>query len=780
MRLVSFALSVLLIFTGLSLSDEAVASKKLTQSISFKSPKGLSPISNPIQLVARSTSGLGVQFSTKSPSTVCTVVEGLLVPTGAGICRVQARQQGNTKYRATKRIFKVRISKLRQSLQVSQSGQFAVGKEDQKIRASATSGLPPVIRSTSDASVCSVVDGVVVARGAGVCTIRISQPGDNSYKKAKPIRLKISIVSKLADEARKPQTISFRTPDSLQISQSPYNLSAQATSGLSIYYYTSTPEVCRISRSQLIVLAGGLCRVSAAQDGSSEYASAIEVTREIVIRKSSQQLSFEGPIAIRISQSPFALRATASSGLPVTFSSTTTGVCYPVGSNLILVASGSCTVTASQPGNSSFDPATPRTSTFPVGKSSQTISFTAPEELKSAQLPYTLSATSSSGLPVSFASSTPEVCTVRDRALAFVATGKCQVAASQAGDSAFAPANSVTVSIQITGESSSPVGTMTVLPTVSGSFIYGEPLTFTWGSGISKGWYISKRLVNHCGDGSCGNISVNGQMVWNEYLLGRSLQVGVEISSPGCSDQDKSTPCSTEIFYSSRSPVVVMVPRPGLESMPTYNSQSSTGSVMVGSAVVETSSWVAFPSPSLSHQWFACDASINNPSPSRPEACVSISGATSSSFTPTQAQAGKFLSVRVTATNSAGTTVRFSPSVSEVGIPISLVSGSSISGTPKVGQSVSVGTGSWNGTQPITIDYYWFACTQSVAEGYASNNSTPRESHCTYIPNAISNTFVVTESQVGKFLMVRIRASNSLQQHTGEYFYTQTTQAASP
>jgi len=780
MRLISIVVSISLAFAGFSLAEEAVASKKTVQTISFEVPKRLSPNSTPVQLMAKSSSGLGIKFSSNSPPNVCSVTDGLLVPVGAGICKVQARQEGNNKFKAVMRSINVRISKLPQSLQISQTGQIAIGEEGQKVRATTTSGLSPLIRSSSDVGICSVIDGVIFANGVGVCTLHISQPGDSTYKKAKELVIRLSIVSKLEAEDRKPQTIMFRTPESLQISQSPYNLSATASSGLSIFYYTSTPDVCRISRSSLIVLAGGVCLVSAAQDGSKEYAAAKEVTREIAIRKSSQQLSFEGPIVLSISQSPFVLRASSSSGLPVSFSSTTTGVCYPVGGNLIIVASGSCTVTASQQGNSAFEPATPRTTTFEVRKAAQTVSFIGPEALKSGQLPYTLTASSSSGLPVTFASSTPSVCTVRDRVLSFVSPGICRVAASQAGDSAFAPANEVIASIEVTSDDPSTAGTMSVLPSLSGSLVFGEPLTFNWGSGISKGWYVSKRIVSSCVELSCGTISTNGLMVWGESLLGRSLQLGVEISSPGCADQDKTTPCSTQRFFSARSAPVVMAPRPELETLPTYTSQSSHGSVMVGSAVVQIGSWVAFPTPSLSYQWFSCDLAINNTTASKPEDCVSISGATSSSFIPTQAEAGKFLSVRVSASNSAGTTIRYSRSLSQVGNPISLASGSNISGTPSVDETLSVGPGAWSGTPPITIGYYWFACTESVAEGYESRNYLPRESHCTYIPNAISSTFIATSAQIGKYLMVRIHAWNSLQQYSGEYFYTQTSQAVTP
>ena len=63
---------------------------------------------------------------------------------------------------------------------------------------------------------------------------------------------------------------------------------------------------------------------------------------------------------------PFALSATASSGLAVTFASNTASVCTVSGVTVTLVAVGTCSITASQPGNSTYAAATPVTQTFTI------------------------------------------------------------------------------------------------------------------------------------------------------------------------------------------------------------------------------------------------------------------------------------------------------------------------------------------------------------------------------------------------------------------------------
>jgi hypothetical protein len=66
-----------------------------------------------------------------------------------------------------------------------------------------------------------------------------------------------------------------------------------------------------------------------------------------------QTISFASPGALVVGTAA-TLTASADSGLAVAFASTTTGVCTLSGNLLTLVTAGTCTVTASQDGNSSF------------------------------------------------------------------------------------------------------------------------------------------------------------------------------------------------------------------------------------------------------------------------------------------------------------------------------------------------------------------------------------------------------------------------------------------
>ncbi len=141
--------------------------------------------------------------------------------------------------------------------------------------------------------------------------------------------------------------------------------------------------------------------------------------------------------------------ATASSGLAVMFASSTPSICS-VNANsgaLSLIAVGNCSITANQAGNSSYNPAPQVTQTIVVVKANQTISFGAnPGPLPVATVGATVSATASSGLSVSFASSTPSICSVdaNSGTLNLTAFGNCSITANQAGNSNYNAAPQVT------------------------------------------------------------------------------------------------------------------------------------------------------------------------------------------------------------------------------------------------------------------------------------------------------------------------------------------------
>jgi hypothetical protein len=149
--------------------------------------------------------------------------------------------------------------------------------------------------------------------------------------------------------------------------------------------------------------------------------------------------------------------ATASSGLPVSYNSTTPTVCSVNGLTGVVtdVTVGTCVIAANQSGNTTYAPAPQVTqSLLVVFNPNQTITFGATPTLSLGGTAI-VTATASSGLAVSYSSATPGVCSVDSRAgqVTGLAEGNCIIAANQAGDLNYAAALQTTLSISVVAAS---------------------------------------------------------------------------------------------------------------------------------------------------------------------------------------------------------------------------------------------------------------------------------------------------------------------------------------
>jgi sugar lactone lactonase YvrE len=243
------------------------------------------------------------------------------------------------------------------------------------------------------------------------------------------------------------QTISFGTILTQTVG-TPLTLTATASSGLPVTYTSSTTGVCTVSSTTATFLTGGTCTIVASQAGNADYSAATPVSQSFRVNLQAQTITF-GAIPTQTVGTPLALTATASSGLPVTFTSSTTGVCTVSGTTATLIASGACTIIASQAGNgTTYAAAPPVSQSFTVNQKTQTITFTTLASQVQGT-PLTLNATASSGLAVTFTSSTPTVCTVSGSTGTMLTAGTCTIVASQPGNLVYAAATPVSESFAV-------------------------------------------------------------------------------------------------------------------------------------------------------------------------------------------------------------------------------------------------------------------------------------------------------------------------------------------
>ncbi len=308
--------------------------------------------------------------------------------------------------------------------------------------------------------------------------------------------------------AMEPQVISNQAPSVGYVSDS-VTLTASASSDLPVAYSldaTSGSDVCRLSGATLLFTGVGSCVVNATQAGDGvAYDAAAPVQMTIPVELHPQSISSSVSSLAYVGQT-IDLTATADSGLPVTYvldAATPTGVCTLTGSRLSLTGAGTCSLVASQGGDATYSPASPVALSIRVvvpyvaptpASQPQVISTPTPPPVQVGGS-YTLSATTSSGLPVSYQVDTTSssVCRLEGSTLEFLSGGTCVVSLSQAGDGSYLPAPEVRELISV-----STLG-VTVILAPAARVVYGQPVVVT--ATVTSGSVPVDGLVQFAVDG---------------------------------------------------------------------------------------------------------------------------------------------------------------------------------------------------------------------------------------------------------------------------------------
>ena len=202
--------------------------------------------------------------------------------------------------------------------------------------------------------------------------------------------------------------------------------------------------------------------------------------------QTTQTITF-GPIASKeLGSGSFTVSATATSGLPVTFTTSTPTTCGSGGSDgstISILAVGTCTVVADQSGDAHWAEAPSVSQSFqitappPPPPTGQTITFGPLPDRQMGSGSFIVSATSDSGLTVTFTTTTPSICGsggTNGTTITLTAVGSCTVKADQAGNATYAPAASVMQTFNITPAPppvcNAPVVSFTITPSSGTAF----------------------------------------------------------------------------------------------------------------------------------------------------------------------------------------------------------------------------------------------------------------------------------------------------------------------
>ncbi|MEQ9376133.1 MAG: T9SS type A sorting domain-containing protein [Imperialibacter sp.] len=308
--------------------------------------------------------------------------------------------------------------------------------------------------SSSNPEIASVDGATVTIHKIGEVNITASvEATDFYYGASKEQTLTIEGLS---------QTITFEPLPEKTFGDTPFELSATASSGLDVTFSSSDAAVASVEGVTVTILKAGSATITASQAGNDNYSSAT-ATQTLTIDKAAQTITFGAIQAKTFGDEPFVLAASSTSGLVVAYASSDATVAKVDGTNVSLLKPGSATITASQAGSDNYLAATSVEQSLVVNKAGQTISFEPLAAKTYGDPPFELSAISSIGLPIAFSSSDPAVVSVEGNSASIVKAGAVTITASQAGNDNY---NTASAEQTITVAKASQTITFDELPTL--------------------------------------------------------------------------------------------------------------------------------------------------------------------------------------------------------------------------------------------------------------------------------------------------------------------------
>ncbi|CAN5729381.1 hypothetical protein BH11BAC4_BH11BAC4_13090 [soil metagenome] len=337
---------------------------KASQAITFAALPNRNDVDANFQLTGSASSGLSLTYVSSNTAIVQIVnaggtpdVNGDWVDIiGPGTATITASQVGNTNYFAASDVVQsqtiINTSLLPQTITFGALSNKTYGDADFQLTATGGGSTSPVTYMSSDPSVATIVgvngDYVHIV-GPGTTTITASQAGDVNYNPAVPVPQSFTV-------DKKTLTVSGATVDTkVYNGTTAANISSATLNGIvgvDVVNFATTAGTFADPN-----VANGIAVTAALTLGGADAVKYLLTQPTGLagnITKATQTINFTALINKSVGDANFNLTATATSSLPVSYTSSLPSVASVTGTLVHIVAVGSTTITASQAGNQNY------------------------------------------------------------------------------------------------------------------------------------------------------------------------------------------------------------------------------------------------------------------------------------------------------------------------------------------------------------------------------------------------------------------------------------------
>jgi hypothetical protein len=422
-----------------------------------------------LPLTASSSSGLPPSYRVISGP--ATISNSILIPTGAGKVVLAANQSGNANYSGASEVTTSFIvgqgSQTLNAFTTISSQTYSNGATVTITAPAASSSLPVTV--TVKSGPATISGNTVTLTGAGTVVLAADQAGNTNYLAAPQVTTSFSV-------AQGNQTITFGALTNRTYGNAPFTLNATASSGLPVSYGSRSTNIA-INSNTLTILGAGTATITASQSGNTNWSAATPLNQNLVIAQASNTINAFATIPSQMFSNGATVTITApaaSSSLPVTVT-VKSGPATISGNTVTLTGAGTVVLAADQAGNTNYLAAPQVTTSFSVAQGNQTITFGALTNRTYGNAPFTLNATASSGLPVSYGSRSTNIA-INSNTLTILGAGTATITASQSGNTNWSAATPLNQNLVI-AQASNTINAFATIP--SQTYSNGASVTIT-------------------------------------------------------------------------------------------------------------------------------------------------------------------------------------------------------------------------------------------------------------------------------------------------------------
>ena len=403
--------------------------ERAEQTITFSTPS-VRVCCQGFSLNASSSALLDVSFKTPDRDKL-RISNSYAEPIQLGSVDVVAYHPGNSNYKPAEAHAPLTILKGDQTIYFYPLNMpFKLGDPPAYFTAGANSGLP--VTFTSDPPGIAVAEaGILYFLGVGTTTITATQGGNQLYNAAAPVSQTLTVNPPLIPATG--NTITWPDLFTRTAADPPFNLIASASSGLPVSYMSTNPDVATVVGNKVTIHGVGTTTITASQPGNTTIPAALSVSKELQIVKQAQVINFPYIGSVGYGSEPLALPIYTYQGLPIVYTSSDNNIASVVNYGLYFNGSGVVTITASQPGDEKHFPANEESRIVTVYPEYQTLTFTKPSLKTFGDAPFSLVASASSGLAVTFTSSDPAIASISGSKVTIKSAGTVTITAKQSG-----------------------------------------------------------------------------------------------------------------------------------------------------------------------------------------------------------------------------------------------------------------------------------------------------------------------------------------------------------